>query len=82
MLDINGLKIEVGQIVKTAQPSGGILTPAKPETGEVIELKDAFGKTSLAISYYKKYRGVDIECKILLLGKINEIVSNVSNTNT
>jgi hypothetical protein len=71
--DINGKKIEVGDTVKTTQPSGGLLNPADSEIGVVEKTKDAFGQESLQIRYRKQ--GTNYDRFILLNGKINEIVS-------
>jgi hypothetical protein len=71
--DINGKKIEVGDTVKTTQPSGGLLNPADSETGVVEKTKDAFGQDSLQIRYRKQ--GTNYDRFILLNGKINEIIS-------
>jgi hypothetical protein len=70
--DINGKKIEVGDTVKTTQPSGGVLSPADSEIGVVEKTKDAFGNDALQIKYRKQ--GTNYDRFILLNGKINEIV--------
>jgi len=70
--DINGKKIEVGDTVKTTQPSGGLLQPADSEVGIVEKTKDAFGNNSLQIRYRKN--GSNYDRLILLNGKDNEIV--------
>lgn len=36
MKDINGLEIQVGMIVESLQPSGGIFSPAPSQKGEVV----------------------------------------------
>jgi hypothetical protein len=76
--DINGKKIEVGDTVKTTQPSGGLLNPANAETGVVEKTKDAFGQESLQIRYRKQ--GTNYDRFILLNGKINEIVDKSSSS--
>jgi hypothetical protein len=70
--DINGKKIEVGDIVKTTQPSGGLFNPANPEIGIVEKTKDAYGNNALQIKYRKQ--GTNYDRFILLNGKINEIL--------
>lgn len=70
--DVNGKQIEVGDVVKTTQPSGGLLNPANSETGVVEKAKDAFGQDALRIRYRKE--GTNYDRFILLNGKINEIV--------
>lgn len=72
MFDINGVKIEVGQTVKTIQPSGGILPPSTPETGMVENCIDAFGNSTFQIRYRKSFRNFDQF--ILLKHKINEVI--------
>ena len=74
--DINGKKIEVGDTVKTTQPSGGLLSPADSEVGVVEKTKDAFGQDALQIKYRRQ--GTNYDRFILLNGKINEIVSKSS----
>lgn len=76
MKDINGVDINPGMVVKTQQPSGGILPPADSEVGVVEPCVDAFGKHTLCIRYRK--RG-NFDRFILLEGKINECVSEVVN---
>ena len=36
LYDINDVRIEVGQTVKTQQQAGGVLPPAPPQVGEVV----------------------------------------------
>lgn len=74
LVDINGVEIKVGQTVKTQQPTGGILSPTKPKTGIVSEGTDSFGRKVLILNYTKKYRGENINCQIILNGKINEVI--------
>lgn len=79
MKDINGKKIEIGDTVKTVQPSGGILSPAPPTTGIVAKpplefTKDGLYLDTLFIKYNKIYKGVEITQYIDLSGKINEIL--------
>jgi hypothetical protein len=76
--DINGKKIEVGDTVKTTQPSGGLLSPADSKVGIVEKTKDAFGQESLQIRHRKQ--GTNYDRFILLNGKINEIVSKSSSS--
>ena len=71
MKDINGIEIKVGMMVKTQQPSGGILPPAPAQTGEVI-YKDFNIGNLLCIKYRKD--GQDFDRYISLKGKINEVV--------
>lgn len=70
--DINGKKINVGDTVRTTQPSGGLMNPANPEIGIVEKTKDAFGDDALQIKYRKQ--GANYDRFILLNGKVNEIV--------
>jgi len=72
MEDINGITINVGDKVKTQQPSGGILPPAKPKIGVVEKTKDPFGHNTLQIRYRKE--GKTFDSFILLEGKINKVI--------
>ena len=74
MEDINGKIITVGATVKTQQPSGGILPPAKPSIGVVIECdwEEYHCNGELMIQFREEGRSTD--SFILLSGKINEIV--------
>ena len=69
--DIKLREIKVGMIVKTTQPSGGLLTPAPSQTGEVC-IKNFCEKNVLCIRY-KKY-SQDFYRYISLENKINIIV--------
>ena len=73
MEDINGINIEVGMMVKTQQPSGGILPPAPAQIGEVT-YKEFNNKTLMCIKFRKE--GQDFDRYISLDGKINEVVLN------
>jgi hypothetical protein len=72
MKDINGIKIKIGDTVKTQQPSGGILPPAPAETGEVCWYEKQNETKELAVRFKKEnevfYR------YILLSGKINIVL--------
>jgi hypothetical protein len=67
MQDINGIEIKVGQIVKTKQPSGGILPPAPEQIGEVC-----YNGPDLCIRFRKD--GQDFDRYIKLENKINKIL--------
>jgi hypothetical protein len=67
MQDINGIEIKVGQIVKTKQPSGGILPPAPEQTGEVC-----YNGPDLCIRFTKD--GDNFYRYIKLENKINEVL--------
>lgn len=69
MVDRFGNLIEVGDTVKTVQPSGGILPPAPPVIGTVIASLPWDVNSGLAIVY-----GSNPKRYILLHGKINEII--------
>jgi hypothetical protein len=71
MTEINGNQIELGQTVKTTQQSGGLIPPAKSQTGEVV-LFTFDGSNRLAIKYRKETQ--NFYRHILLEGKINEII--------
>ena len=72
MEDVHRDIIKIGDTVKTKQPSGGILSPAKPEIGIVEATKDSFDRDTLQIKYKKE--GKLFDSFILLDGKINEII--------
>lgn len=72
LLDINGELIEEGDIVKTTQPSGGLLSPSEGQIGVVEKTKDAFGQDSFQIRFRKE--GKDFDQYILINNKINEII--------
>ena len=71
MQDIKGLEIKIGQIVKTQQPSGGILPPGPAQIGEVC-FKSFNNGNFLCIKY--RSEGQDFDKYIVLDGKINEIL--------
>jgi hypothetical protein len=72
LYDINGKKIEEGDIVKSTQPSGGILSSSEGQIGIVEKTKDAFGQDDFQIRFKKEGRNFDQF--ILLNNKINEII--------
>jgi hypothetical protein len=73
LYDINGKKIEEGDMVKSMQPSGGILSPSEGQIGVVEKTKDAFGQDDFRIRFRRE--GKNFDQFILLNGKINEIIS-------
>lgn len=73
LYDINGEKIEEGDVVKSTQPSGGILSPSEGQIGVVEKTKDAFGQDDFQIRFRKE--GKNFDQFILLNHKINEIIS-------
>ncbi len=68
MLDINGKKIEVGNKIKTTQPSGGWLPPSSP----VIGICEIDKEGDFVIRFREKNRNFDQF--IRLGGQINEII--------
>jgi hypothetical protein len=66
--DIFGNGISIGDKVKTTQPSGGILPPAKSVTGIVYMYKDG----DIVIRYRESHR--NFYQFISLEGQINEII--------
>jgi len=73
MKDINNIEIKIGDTVKTTQPSGGVLSPAKPTTGEVINFTVSWQDEPMLAIRYKKYNN-QFYSHILLYGQINEII--------
>ena len=73
LYDINGEKIEEGDVVKSTQPSGGILSPSEGQIGVVEKTKDAFGQDDFQIRFRKE--GKNFDQFILLNHKINEIIN-------
>ena len=73
MKDINGIKIKIGDKVKTQQYSGGLFSPAPAKIGIVEPAIDAFGNSTFKIRFRNPMLNYDQF--ILLDGKINEIVS-------
>ena len=71
MRDINDIRIKVGDIVKTRQPSGGILPPAEPVTGIVV-IREYCGKPEPMIVFREEPH--DWDKYIMLKGKINEVL--------
>lgn len=80
MLDINGVKIEVGQTVKTQQPDGGLFAPPPSTTGEVVMQVSSNDEEQLFVKYSKPYFKFDTF--ILLEGKINEVIKKRLKTET
>lgn len=76
MEDIKGVEIEIGDVVKTQQPGGGILPPAPAQDGTVVEYEEVRhrqpNRNVLAIKYRRE--GQDFDRFILLEGKINEVI--------
>jgi hypothetical protein len=77
MKDIYGIKLKLGDTVKTEQPSGGLLAPARPQIGEVVYLPKGLGndlKKTFHLRYKRVFNGATFYSYIDLKGKINEII--------
>ena len=76
MLDIKGVQIEIGDLVKSTQPAGGLLNPAPPSIGTVCLYKLSYQiEPVLAICYKRYVHSELINCYVLLDGKINEVLT-------
>jgi hypothetical protein len=76
--DIKGRLIEEGDMVKTKQAEGGLMSASEGEVGIVEKTKDAFNNDALLIRFRKT--GKNYDTTILLNGKINEIVEKGKNS--
>jgi hypothetical protein len=76
--DIKGRLIEEGDMVKTKQAEGGLMSASEGEVGIVEKTKDAFNNDALLIRFRKT--GKNYDTTILLNGKINEIVKKGKNS--
>jgi hypothetical protein len=75
--DIKGRLIEEGDLVKTKQAEGGLMSPSEGNVGIVEKTKDAFNNDALLIRFRKT--GKNYDTIILLNGQINEIIEKGKN---
>jgi len=76
--DIKGRLIEEGDMVKTKQAEGGLMSASEGQVGIVEKTKDAFNNDALLIRFRKT--GKNYDTTILLNGQINEIVETGKNS--
>ena len=77
MKDINGVEIEVGDLVRTQQKPGGVLPPGPAREGVVYENITEhssvwFGPSPMLIKFRKE--GQDWDTSVCLHGQINEVI--------